>query len=172
MTSKSSSYLTETGRNRVKASLLAKLVEQQHEKYDEKVCEEIADNIERYCYDASHNGVDPHNPNYERIFGLYRSKVVFSTDRITPMFLEYLAGGLPLEEVLKLPIHEFYEDLRKSVEAFKKLLDVRHHNAIHTYVCPKCKQRDQTYEERQTRALDEGSTIICTCNQCGNRWRV
>lgn len=172
MTLKSSPYLTNTGRDSVKSTLLTKLIEHGNEKYNKEICEKIADQIEQYCYESSHDGVDPQNPNHERVFGLYRSKVVFSSDRLTSAFFCHLDAGLVLEEVLKLPIHEFYDDLRKNVEVFKQLLNTKHHNAIHTYVCPKCKKRDQTYEERQTRSLDEGSTIICTCNQCGNRWQV
>jgi DNA-directed RNA polymerase subunit M/transcription elongation factor TFIIS len=41
---------------------------------------------------------------------------------------------------------------------------------MRTYVCPRCKVRDQTIEEKQTRSLDESSTIKCVCNNCGKKW--
>ncbi|WRY69414.1 pI243L [African swine fever virus] len=38
------------------------------------------------------------------------------------------------------------------------------------YKCPNCKQRMCTYREVQTRALDEPSTIFCTCKKCGHEF--
>lgn len=39
------------------------------------------------------------------------------------------------------------------------------------YQCPKCKERDCTYREVQTRSLDESATIYCTCNVCDSRFQ-
>ena len=39
------------------------------------------------------------------------------------------------------------------------------------YLCPKC-DGDRAYVElRQTRSSDEPETKICTCDDCGLRWR-
>ena len=39
------------------------------------------------------------------------------------------------------------------------------------YLCPKC-DGDRAYVElRQTRSSDEPETKICTCDDCGHRWR-
>jgi DNA-directed RNA polymerase subunit M/transcription elongation factor TFIIS len=35
------------------------------------------------------------------------------------------------------------------------------------YRCPKCRARNCTYREVQTRGLDEPATIFCTCKECG-----
>jgi transcription elongation factor S-II len=37
------------------------------------------------------------------------------------------------------------------------------------FVCKKCKSRNSTFYEMQTRSADEASTIFITCLDCGNR---
>lgn len=37
--------------------------------------------------------------------------------------------------------------------------------------CGKCKQRDCTYNQIQTRSADEPMTTFVLCNHCGNRWK-
>ncbi|XP_066272388.1 transcription elongation factor A protein 1-like isoform X2 [Branchiostoma lanceolatum] len=37
--------------------------------------------------------------------------------------------------------------------------------------CGKCKKRNVTYNQVQTRSADEPMTTFCYCNECGNRWK-
>lgn len=37
--------------------------------------------------------------------------------------------------------------------------------------CGKCKQKDCTYNQLQTRSADEPMTTFVLCNHCGNRWK-
>jgi len=37
--------------------------------------------------------------------------------------------------------------------------------------CGKCKQRNCTYSQIQTRSADEPMTTFVLCNECGNRWK-
>lgn len=37
--------------------------------------------------------------------------------------------------------------------------------------CGKCKQRNCTYNQMQTRSADEPMTTFVLCNSCGNRWK-
>jgi len=37
--------------------------------------------------------------------------------------------------------------------------------------CGKCKKRDVTYNQMQTRSADEPMTTFCFCNICGHRWK-
>lgn len=37
--------------------------------------------------------------------------------------------------------------------------------------CGKCKQRDCTYNQLQTRSADEPMTTFAMCNKCGHRWK-
>jgi len=37
--------------------------------------------------------------------------------------------------------------------------------------CGKCKKKDCTYNQLQTRSADEPMTTFVLCNACGNRWK-
>ncbi|KAI8479343.1 Transcription elongation factor A protein 1 [Branchiostoma belcheri] len=37
--------------------------------------------------------------------------------------------------------------------------------------CGRCKKRNVTYNQVQTRSADEPMTTFCYCNECGNRWK-
>lgn len=37
--------------------------------------------------------------------------------------------------------------------------------------CGKCKKRNCTYSQMQTRSADEPMTTFVVCNECGNRWK-
>ena len=39
------------------------------------------------------------------------------------------------------------------------------------FQCGKCKKRDVSYTQAQTRSADEPMTTFCACNICGNRWK-
>jgi transcription elongation factor S-II len=39
------------------------------------------------------------------------------------------------------------------------------------FKCGKCKKRECTYYELQTRSGDEATTIFIRCINCGNSWR-
>ena len=39
------------------------------------------------------------------------------------------------------------------------------------FVCGKCKMREVSYYQMQTRSADEPLTTFCTCEKCGNRWK-
>ena len=39
------------------------------------------------------------------------------------------------------------------------------------FKCGKCKSRQTTYYQMQTRSADEPMTTFVTCNKCTNRWR-
>lgn len=38
--------------------------------------------------------------------------------------------------------------------------------------CRKCKSTDVGFNQKQTRAGDEGMTSFCRCNQCGTTWKM
>ncbi|VEU21119.1 DEKNAAC102026 [Brettanomyces naardenensis] len=39
------------------------------------------------------------------------------------------------------------------------------------FVCGRCKKREVSYYQMQTRSADEPLTTFCTCENCGNRWK-
>jgi hypothetical protein len=45
------------------------------------------------------------------------------------------------------------------------------HRAVSTmFACPKCKERNCSYTELQTRSADEGTTIFLFCHTCSTQW--
>ena len=67
-------------------------------------------------------------------------------------------------------------------EHWKKMLDAKYKKDKFTYdskpeamtdqfKCGRCKKRECSYYEMQTRSADEGMTIFITCINCGNRWK-
>lgn len=40
------------------------------------------------------------------------------------------------------------------------------------FTCGKCKKKNCTYTQVQTRSSDEPMTTFVVCNECGNRWKV
>ena len=39
------------------------------------------------------------------------------------------------------------------------------------YTCRKCKSKECSYYQLQTRSADEPMTTFVTCIKCGNRWK-
>jgi len=67
-------------------------------------------------------------------------------------------------------------------EHWKKFLDEKHKKETCMYEdkveamtdefkCGRCKNRECSYYELQTRSADEGMTTFITCLKCGNRWK-
>ena len=67
-------------------------------------------------------------------------------------------------------------------EHWKKFLDEKHKKETCMYEdiieamtdefkCGRCKNRQCSYYELQTRSADEGMTTFITCLKCGNRWK-
>lgn len=65
---------------------------------------------------------------------------------------------------------------------WKKIMDEKHNRDKWLYEdhaeamtdqfrCGRCKSRECSYYELQTRSADESMTIFITCIKCGNRWR-
>ncbi|KAK8802039.1 hypothetical protein WA158_006434 [Blastocystis sp. Blastoise] len=40
-----------------------------------------------------------------------------------------------------------------------------------TFKCPRCKSKNTSYFEKQTRSADEPMTVFVCCEDCGKRWR-
>jgi DNA-directed RNA polymerase subunit M/transcription elongation factor TFIIS len=67
-------------------------------------------------------------------------------------------------------------------ENWKELIDKKHQrekilyeskpeSMTDQYKCGKCKKRETSFYELQTRSSDEPMTIFITCLNCGNRWK-
>jgi DNA-directed RNA polymerase subunit M/transcription elongation factor TFIIS len=63
-----------------------------------------------------------------------------------------------------------FEGLDTMSERLSKAT-LRNTGAVSTmFACPKCKERNCSYTELQTRSADEGTTIFLFCHTCSTQW--
>lgn len=60
-------------------------------------------------------------------------------------------------------------DAKMKKDEMKMTIDKR--NATDEFFCKRCKQRECTYYQLQTRSADEPMTTFVTCLNCGNYWK-
>ena len=53
----------------------------------------------------------------------------------------------------------------------KVLYETKQESMTDQFLCKRCKSRETSYYEVQTRSADEAMTIFITCLNCGNRWK-
>jgi len=59
----------------------------------------------------------------------------------------------------------------KQFQREQRLLEGNKANATDKFFCTRCRKRECTYYELQTRSADEPMTIFITCINCGKHWR-
>jgi DNA-directed RNA polymerase subunit M/transcription elongation factor TFIIS len=60
----------------------------------------------------------------------------------------------------------------RSRERDQYIMTARPSATTDQFKCARCKQRQCSYVEVQTRSCDEPASIFVTCHGCGNRWRI
>lgn len=80
--------------------------------------------------------------------------------------------NLTLKQIsLKMPLsmgdRKMMEEYEQSIKDFNEF--VGDQSLIQ---CPKCKQKTVSWDAKQIRRADEGSTIFCECSSCGKRWKL
>jgi transcription elongation factor S-II len=95
-----------------------------------------------------------------------------------PLRTNILNGAITPEKLINMTSAELApESLKKELEQLhqKNLFDaqgaVEKRAVTDRFVCGKCKQREVSYYQMQTRSADEPLTTFCTCEKCGNRWK-
>lgn len=95
-----------------------------------------------------------------------------------PLRINILNGKIKPEKLINMTSAELApESLKKELEQLhqKNLFDaqgaVEKRAVTDRFVCGKCKQREVSYYQMQTRSADEPLTTFCTCEKCGNRWK-
>lgn len=90
-----------------------------------------------------------------------------------------LSGAIKPHELVKMSPQEMApEALKKEIEKIHKqnLFDaqgaVEKRAISSSFTCGKCKQKKVSYYQLQTRSADEPLTTFCTCENCGNRWKM
>jgi DNA-directed RNA polymerase subunit M/transcription elongation factor TFIIS len=92
------------------------------------------------------------------------------------LFNRFKSGEITLEEITTFHFNDLYPELWKdlSVRQFereKRLLEGNKSMATDQFFCKRCKKRECTYYELQTRSADEPMTLFIQCVNCGKQWR-
>lgn len=134
--------------------------------------EELAEELEEAIYSECRN-TDMRYKN--RI----RSRIANLKDTKNPTLrLNFLAGAIPASRLASMTAEEMASnEMKKLREQFKKeaINDAQLATVQGTQTdllkCGKCKKRNCTYNQIQTRSADEPMTTFVLCNECGNRWK-
>ncbi|XP_013113495.1 transcription elongation factor S-II [Stomoxys calcitrans] len=108
-----------------------------------------------------------------------RSRVANLRDPKNPTLRSnYMCGAITAQQLAKMTPEEMASDEMKKVrEKFVKeaINDAQLATVQGTKTdllkCGKCKKRNCTYNQLQTRSSDEPMTTFVMCNECGNRWK-
>ncbi|XP_028281892.1 transcription elongation factor A protein 3 isoform X2 [Parambassis ranga] len=89
-----------------------------------------------------------------------------------------LAGSIELSRIASMSAEEMASDELKQLRNTLTQEAIREHQMAKTggtttdlLQCGKCKKKNCTYNQVQTRSADEPMTTFVLCNECGNRWK-
>lgn len=96
---------------------------------------------------------------------------------LTPANITQLANGEIVPQAFPFMTHQEMNPERWSVLIDRKLkrdaskYEKRVGSSTDMFTCKKCKSKNCTYYELQTRSADEPATIFVTCLDCGKHWK-
>jgi DNA-directed RNA polymerase subunit M/transcription elongation factor TFIIS len=61
--------------------------------------------------------------------------------------------------------------LDEKTKRDRTLYEINKEMATDIYTCGRCKKKECTYYQLQTRSADEPMTTFVTCLNCGKRWK-
>lgn len=94
----------------------------------------------------------------------YFRDVLFSGELRCADFVQLRGSGLFPPEIASKVQAAHLEGIKES-----QVPQLGAGNASHK--CSKCKERNCSFQQRQTRSSDEPMTTFVTCHSCGHRWR-
>uniref|UniRef100_A0A8D2QBK7 Transcription elongation factor n=1 Tax=Zonotrichia albicollis TaxID=44394 RepID=A0A8D2QBK7_ZONAL len=90
-----------------------------------------------------------------------------------------LCGAIEPSLIARMTAEEMASDELKKLRNAMTQEAIREHQMAKTggtvtdlFQCGKCKKKNCTYNQVQTRSADEPMTTFVLCNECGNRWKV
>ncbi|NXR90365.1 TCEA3 protein, partial [Hypocryptadius cinnamomeus] len=90
-----------------------------------------------------------------------------------------LCGAIEPSLIARMTAEEMASDELKKLRSAMTQEAIREHQMAKTggtvtdlFQCGKCKKKNCTYNQVQTRSADEPMTTFVLCNECGNRWKV
>ncbi|XP_012383173.1 transcription elongation factor A protein 2 isoform X3 [Dasypus novemcinctus] len=89
-----------------------------------------------------------------------------------------LCGAITPQRIAVMTSEEMASDELKEIRKAMTKEAIREHQMARTggtqtdlFTCGKCKKKNCTYTQVQTRSSDEPMTTFVVCNECGNRWK-
>jgi len=113
---------------------------------------------------------------YKKNFIKVYSNITFNKNS-TFVINKLLSGVWKPEEIVNLPHEKLFPDLWEEVilknqRMMNKLGEEnKPSSGTNMFRCGKCKKRNSTYFQLQTRSADEPMTTFVTCLECNNRWK-
>ncbi|NXP78364.1 TCEA3 protein, partial [Ramphastos sulfuratus] len=90
-----------------------------------------------------------------------------------------LCGAIQPSLIARMTAEEMASEELKRLRSAMTQEAIREHQMAKTggtvtdlFQCGKCKKKNCTYNQVQTRSADEPMTTFVLCNECGNRWKV
>nr|XP_009669394.1 PREDICTED: transcription elongation factor A protein 2 isoform X1 [Struthio camelus australis] len=135
-------------------------------------CEHIAAQIEECIYqDIKNTDMKYKNRVRSRISNLKDSKNPELKKNV-------LCGAITPEQIAVMTSEEMASNELKEIRKAMTKEAIREHQMAKTggtqtdlFTCGKCKKKNCTYTQVQTRSSDEPMTTFVVCNECGNRWK-
>ncbi|XP_051789261.1 transcription elongation factor A protein 2 isoform X2 [Erpetoichthys calabaricus] len=108
-----------------------------------------------------------------------RSRISNLKDQKNPELRKnVLCGNISAERIASMTAEEMASAELKEVRKALTKESIREHQLARTggtqtdlFTCGKCKKKNCTYTQVQTRSADEPMTTFVVCNECGNRWK-
>lgn len=116
------------------------------------------------------------NPAFTQIY-LDRLRTVFNNLE-SSVVIDGLCSGETLPQGVAFMTHqEFQPDkwnplIEKKIKRDASKYDKKVGASTAMFTCSRCKSKNCTYYEMQTRSADEPATIFITCLNCDKHWRV
>ncbi|NXN98741.1 TCEA3 protein, partial [Rhinopomastus cyanomelas] len=137
-------------------------------------CEKMASEIEDHILGGELKSTDMKYRN--RV----RSRISNLKDPKNPgLRRNVLCGAIPPSLIARMTAEEMASDELKQLRNAMTQEAIREHQMAKTggtvtdlFQCGKCKKKNCTYNQVQTRSADEPMTTFVLCNECGNRWKV
>ncbi|XP_054835926.1 transcription elongation factor A protein 2 [Eublepharis macularius] len=135
-------------------------------------CEQLAAQIEEFIYqDVKNTDLKYKNRVRSRLSNLKDSKNPDLRKNV-------LCGVITAEQIAVMTSEEMASNELKEIRKAMTKEAIREHQMAKTggtqtdlFTCGKCKKKNCTYTQVQTRSSDEPMTTFVVCNECGNRWK-
>lgn len=165
------------------AETLDKYAKFKNIKYDEQL--KILVNVEKSCYSKALEKsmeeaiyVDWSNEKFKYLYSLICSRVSKNLDIESEVKDTYLIDKIISKDIDINKIGNMSsDDMSVRNTELKEQLNNRRGQKIkqkttNMYVCRNCKGRECTIRQQQMRSLDEGTTLILNCTNCGFRFMI